>query len=79
MKTLTINVPDDKFNDLKTAILAGKPNTELLNPAVSDSELKYTDNEWLSELGKQAYRRLYRKGKKVLANAAVTIDLDVIQ
>lgn len=64
MATITYTIPNEKLDDFKAGILKLIPNNELKEDT---GELRYTDNQWIKEIGKRWFIRQYKLGKIKIA------------
>lgn len=74
MATITFTIPDQKLEAFKIGFLKRIPNTL----KDEESELVYTDNEWIKEWGKRQYLAKYKDGVQTIANEAAVIDNDIL-
>lgn len=74
MASITLTIPDAKFEDFKEAFLKVNPI-----PENADTQLPlFTENAWIKEWIKRILKKRYRQGKEQLAREAAVIDNDII-
>ncbi len=74
MASITLTIPDAKYDEFKEAFL--KVNPVPLDP---DTELPlFTDNQWVKEWIVRMIKKRYNQGKEQLARETTVIDKDII-
>ena len=70
---LSFTIPDDKVNELRTAILRDSPV-----PLDSEGQPIMNDLAWIKHLGVSDYMHRYEKGKRLLAQDTIVNETDLI-
>ena len=74
MASMTLTIPDAKFNEFKEAFLVMNPV-----PVNPDTELPlFTDGEWIKEWIIRIVKKRYKQGREELARRKVVVDNGVI-
>ncbi len=73
---LEITIPDAKVSTATTGFLKIYPNTDLVDPADSESGLKYTTKDWVEEKLRRLLVRDVRRGLQMIENEASVIAVD---
>jgi len=70
---LSVEIPSENVADAKLGFLATLPN-ELKD---TEGDPLYTDKEWIEVCIKKYIRRIYKKGKNIIANNAAIVNIDI--
>lgn len=68
------SIPNEKIDEFLLGFLA-------MNPVPTDTEEQplYTTKEWVKMCGRDYFLRIYRNGKKRLAEQAAILDSDIFE
>jgi hypothetical protein len=74
MASITLTIPDEKYDEFKEAFLTMNPV-----PTDPDTELPlYTENQWVKEWLIRLVKKRYKQGREELARQAASYDDDIV-